>query len=63
MLVIRRDVIRHTKNTTWDRAAQSRIKIASEPHNYHERVMEMNNRREEALKRAKAQQEEVIMRT
>eukprot|EP00471_Norrisiella_sphaerica_P006935 CAMPEP_0184491526 /NCGR_PEP_ID=MMETSP0113_2-20130426/20604_1 /TAXON_ID=91329 /ORGANISM="Norrisiella sphaerica, Strain BC52" /LENGTH=644 /DNA_ID=CAMNT_0026875931 /DNA_START=301 /DNA_END=2232 /DNA_ORIENTATION=+ len=48
---------RHTKNNYWDNAVESRIKIASEPHSYTERVLEMRARREEVLKRKKAEKE------
>jgi len=49
---------RKTKNHYWDSMSESTLKISSEPHNFTERVAEMQARKEEKLRRRQVELEE-----
>ena len=52
---------RHTKDKYWDSIAQSKLKIASEPHLYADRVLEMRAKHEDFVKTAQLQKSQVDM--
>lgn len=49
---------RKTKNNYWDTMAQSTLKVATEPHNYTERVSQMQARKDSHLRRKQLEREE-----